>query len=33
MIVPFFALLAIIIIVVAYFAINAKKKDRGNRPG
>jgi hypothetical protein len=31
MIVPFFALLAVIAIVIGYIVMNAKNKDKGNR--
>jgi len=32
MLIPFLALIAVIIAVVFYFISNAKKKDKGNRP-
>jgi hypothetical protein len=33
MIAPFFALIAVIVILITYFIMNAKKKDQGNTPG
>jgi hypothetical protein len=33
MVVPFFALLVVIVIIIAFVFFNANKKDKGNKPG
>jgi hypothetical protein len=33
MIVPFIALVVVVALVIFYFIVNAKNKDKGNRPG
>jgi hypothetical protein len=33
MIVPFIALIAVFIIIIAFAVSNSKKKDKGNQPG